>query len=197
MIREYKTLRSRKLVEQILAGEVGVIPTDTLYGLVGLVLQPETVERIYRLRRRDLKKPMIILIGSVKDLNKFGIKTNRWSEKFLKTYWPGAVSVVLPCKLKQFAYLHRGAGTLAFRLPNHVGLVKLLKQTGPLVAPSANWAGEPQAETVRAAQKYFGGEVDFYVNTGRLSGRSSTLVRLDENGRPEVLRQGSVRIKDS
>jgi len=195
MISVYKTLRSKTLTKQILAGGVGVVPTDTLYGLVGSALSPGIVERIYKLRRRDIKKPMIILISGMGDLKKFGIQPNQYTKKWLKRYWPGAVSVVLKCRGKKWTYLHRGGETLAFRRPKHISLIKLLKQTGPLVAPSANWAGEPQAETVRAAQKYFGGGVDFYVDVGKLAGKPSTLVRLDERGRPTVLRKGNVRIE--
>jgi len=192
-IRSYKTLRGRQLVQQLKAGKVGVIPTDTLYGLVGSALNQEVVERIYRLRRRDTKKPMIILIGGIAELKKFGIKPDQITLKFLKRYWPGEVSVVLRCPSKRWAYLHRGGGTLAFRWPKSTALEKLLRQTGPLVAPSANWAGEPPAATVKQAQKYFSGEMDFYVNTGKLTGKPSTVVRL-AGGKPQILREGDVKI---
>lgn len=195
MVPIYKTLRSAKLAQQISVGEVGIIPTDTLYGIVGSALNPETVERIYKLRRRDLKKPMIILISSIDDLKDFGVRLNHRSKKFLTEYWPGSVSVVLPCRGKKFAYLHRGGETLAFRWPKYSALIKLLEKTGPIVAPTANWAGEPPATNIRAAQKYFSGAVDYYVDIGKLVGRPSTLVKLDDNGIPEILREGSVRIK--
>lgn len=193
MIQTYKSLRSGKLAKQILAGEIGVMPSDTLYGLMGSALKPATVERIYELRRRDKNKPMIVLIGGMADLKKLGIAVDAQAKKFLRQYWPGKVSVVLKCAGKKWQYLHRGGGTLAVRWPESKSLEKLLQATGPLVAPSANWAGEPAAETVRAAQKYFGGGVDFYVNVGRLSGKPSTLVSLVGRS-PKVLRKGSVRI---
>jgi L-threonylcarbamoyladenylate synthase len=195
MVVIYKILGSKILVNRLKRGEVGVIPTDTLYGLVGSALNPATVERIYKLRRRDTKKPMIILISSIEDLAKFGIRLNKQSKAFLETYWPGAVSVVLPCHSKKFAYLHRGGKTLAFRFPKYPSLLRLLRQTGPLVAPSANWAGEPSAEIIRTARKYFSEEIEFYVDVGKLSGKPSTLVGLDKRGGWKVLREGSVSIK--
>jgi L-threonylcarbamoyladenylate synthase len=195
MISMYKTLRPKALAAQILAGEVGVIPTDTLYGIVGSALNPVTVEKIYKLRRRDVNKPMIVLVGSVDDLGILGIRINKFMRDFLQQYWPGAISIVLPCRSKKLAYLHRGGETLAVRLPKYPELVKLLKITGPVVAPSANWAGEPPAATVRMAQKYFPGDLDFCVDVGKLNGKPSTLVKLDSAGRPEVIREGSVRIK--
>ena len=111
----------------------------------------------------------------------------------LKRLWPGKVSAVLPCSDEQWAYLHRGTGTVAFRLPDDAGLRALLRETGPLVAPSANPQGEPPAKTIEDAEGYFGDTVDFYVDGGLLDGEPSTLVKI-ENGNIVVLRQGAVRI---
>jgi len=162
------------------AGGVGVLPTDTLYGLVGLARRPKTVQRIYRLKRRAPPKPFIILIDSLMDLNRFGTKINPQTRRVLTRLWPGPISVVLPSRRPK---------TLAFRMPRNKPLRRILKQTGPLVAPSANPEGKKPAETIKEAKKYFGGKVDFYLSAGkRLAGPPSTLVALDENGRITVLR---------
>jgi L-threonylcarbamoyladenylate synthase len=180
-------------------GGVGVLPTDTIYGIVGSALRPKTVERIYRLRKRNRKKPMLVLIGSMSDLNCFSATMTRHSGcggvsvDLLKKLWPGKVSIILPVPSKRFSYLHRGTKTIAFRLPAKKSLRALLKKTGPLVAPSANPEGKPPARTVAEAKKYFGGKIDFYVDGGQLAGKHSTLIRI-ERGRPVVLRQGAVRI---
>lgn len=75
------------IVEILRAGGVGVLPTDTIYGLVGSALKPKTVERIYRLRKRNRKKPMIILIGSMRDLSRFGVRPDRKTMRFLRAIW--------------------------------------------------------------------------------------------------------------
>lgn len=166
-----------KEVANILRKEgIGVLPTDTIYGIVGSALRLRTVERIYKLRKRNRKKPMIILIGSIADLQRFEVKVDIKTKKILKRFWPGKVSVILACQSKKFAYLHRGTKTLAFRLPAKKSLRKLLKQVGPLVAPSANIEGERPARTVAEARRYFGSRVDFYVDIGRLAGKPSKLV---------------------
>ena len=87
----------------------------------------------------------------------------------------------------------RGTGTIAFRMPDIPELRDLLVQTGPLIAPSANTEGEPPALTVGDAKKYFGDEVDFYVDAGKLESLPSTLITF-ENGEPVVLRQGAVSL---
>jgi len=185
-----------KIITPILKlGGIGVVPTDTLYGLVGSALNSEAVERIYRVRRRDLKKPMIVLISSLNDLKKFGIKLNLAQEKKLKEFWPGKVSVILECKGKKFEHLHRRKNSIAFRFPYDFELLKLLKKVGPLVAPSANRAGDEPATNFKEARAYFTDEVDFYVDGGKLKSKPSTLVELDKKGEIKVLREGAVKIR--
>lgn len=180
--------------EWLRAGGVGVIPTDTIYGLATPALNAKAVARVYKLRRRNPKKPFIILISSLTDLKKFGIKLDPMSAEFLKKHWPNAVSIVLPCSGKRFNYLHRGTKTLAFRYPGLKWLQGLIQKTGPLISTSANWEGKPPAQTIRAAKRYFGDEVDFYVDIGKRAVRPSTLISL-QRGVATVLRQGAVRIR--
>lgn len=168
-------------------GGVGVIPTDTIYGVVGSALDMKAVERIYRLRDRNRRKPMIILISSALDVRMFGVKLNPEIKKLLGRLWPGRVSVILKCISKRFAYLHRGTKTLAFRLPAKKFLRAFLKKTGPLVAPSANLEGKPPAQTIIEAWHYFGDRVDFYIDGGRLDRKPSKLVAMYE-GKDQVLR---------
>ena len=162
------------------SGGVGVMPTDTIYGIVGAALSKKAVLRIYKLRKRSLKKPMIILIASLLELKRFGILLDKTVRKQLEEFWPGRVSIILPCGLKKFRYLHRGTNTLAFRLPAKKDLRNFLRKTGPLVAPSANFEGKPPARALREAKRYFGNRVDFYIDAGRLNGSPSSLVKFEE-----------------
>lgn len=169
-------------------GGVGVIPTDTIYGIVGAASEKKTVERIYKLRRRNSEKPFIILISAIADLKKFGVKLDKYHQAFLKEAWPGPISVILSAPDKKLAYLHRGKKSLALRLPSEPALCALIKKTGPLVAPSANWEGERPARTIKEAQKFFGPDVEFYMDAGRIVSKASTLI--DFTGKePVVLRK--------
>lgn len=182
--------------EKIIKEEgVGILPTDTLYGVVGSAFSKKAVTRIYKLRKRNLKKPLIILIHALADIDLFGITPDAKDKKILRALWPGKVSVIVPCKRKKFAYLHRGTNALAFRVPASSALRRFLKKTGPLVAPSANPEGEPPAKTVAEAEKYFGNAVDFYINRGCLASQPSTLVAF-ENGRISVVRKGAFKISE-
>lgn len=196
MIYQLNTLTAEKLQqigEKLADGEVGVLPTDTIYGIVGSALKPATVEQIYRLRKRNPEKPMIILIGSLDQLKLFNVALTPDQTDFLKQHWPNPVSIILPVNDQKFEYLHRGKNSLAFRFPQPEWLQKLLNISGPLVAPSANFEGETSASTIEEAQSYFGDNISFYLGNGRLENPASTLVDLT-NGHPVVLRQGSVQL---
>lgn len=184
----------KKIIKTIFQGGVGVLPTDTLYGLVGSAFSKKAVARIYRLKKRNSKKPLIVLIESLSDLARFGVGPDKKMFKILQSIWPGKISVILPCRNKKFRYLHRGLNTIAFRLPALKNLRALLKKTGSLVAPSANLEGKPPAKTIREAKKYFGDAVDFYIDGGTLRSLPSTLIAI-QHGRVVVKRRGITSVK--
>lgn len=186
-------LGSGREIEILKNGGVGVIPTDTVYGIVALFSQKEAVERIYRLKGRDYKKPFVFLIASQADLKHFGISLGKTEKMVLDRLWPGPVSVVLACPSEDYKYLHRGLGSLAFRLSGNEDLTDFISKTGPLASTSVNPQGGEPAKSADEAKKHFGDKIDFYVDGGEIEGRSSTLVKLEKDGL-RVLRQGDYKI---
>ncbi len=181
------------LVEILKSGLVGVIPTDTIYGLVGRALQPEAVKKVFKLKNRSDGKGFIVLVSTAEDLKQFGVILSEKSLEILNKFWPGAVSVVLPVDSNKFDYLAAADGTIAFRCPDKKDLLDLLKETGPLVAPSANPEGQPPAKNIIEAKNYFADSVDFYEDGGELISAPSTLIRIKDD-KIEVLREGAVKI---
>lgn len=177
------------LADSLRAGAVAVIPTDTLYGLVALATDKEAVERVYALKKRTPTKPCIILISSIDELQIFGVSVDEDRLRVLNKYWPGPVSIILPCDKTTPEYLHRGTYTLAFRLPSDAGVLALVAASGPLIAPSANPEGLPPATTIDEAKAYFGDAVDVYIDGGVRSSKSSTLLIVDEAGEVTVVRR--------
>jgi len=174
------------------AGSIGVIPTDTVYGVVASAADEAAVRRLYALKHRE-HKPGTIIAASIDQLVALGLKARYL--KAVEQFWPGAVSVVIPCA--DLTYLHDGAGSLAVRIPGDKTIRDLLEQTGPLLTSSANDPGEPTATTVDAARNYFGDKVDFYIDGGNLSDRQpSTIIRIVDDA-IEVLRQGAVNVKEN
>ncbi len=175
-------------------GALGVLPTDTIYGLVARAADKAAAERLYVVKSRE-NKPGTIIASSLEQLEELGLK-HRYL-KAVEQFWPGALSVIIPCADPSLSYLHCGKMSLAVRIPADKELQELLKTTGPLLTSSVNHPGEPSAETVQQAKKYFGGEVDFYIDGGDLSGRQpSTIIRIVDDA-IEVLRQGAVKIDET
>lgn len=179
---------NKNLINVLKGGGVVVMPTDTLYGIVGSALNKSTVERIYTLKSRTLKKPCIILIGDINQLEFFSIILSEEQKNKIKEFWPGPVSIILDCLDDKFLYLHRGTKTLAFRLPVKNIVHDLLMEVGPLVAPSANPEDLPTADNIPKAKEYFGDAVDLYVDGGKITGKASKLIKLDKDGIITILR---------
>jgi L-threonylcarbamoyladenylate synthase len=183
------------LAKQInVPGTVGVIPTDTVYGLVARAADQAAVNRLYKLKDRE-NKPGTLVAANIGQLEELGLK-HRYL-KAVEEFWPGAVSVIIPVSDPGLSYLHQGKMSLAVRIPKDTRLQELLKETGPLLTSSANAPGKPTANTIEQAQQYFGDKVDFYENGGDLSDRKpSTVIRILDDA-IEVLRQGAVKIDDA
>jgi L-threonylcarbamoyladenylate synthase len=194
-------------------GAIGVIPTDTIYGICASTFNRKSVEKVYRLRKRNPNKPCIILISSFDDLRKFNVRLRSWQRKILEKLWPGKVSVVLSPRINadttqikadnknnryqrssvlnqrlSMDYLHRGTNSLAFRLPKDKLILNILKISGPIIAPSANWEGYEPAKNIREAKRYFGNKV-FYLDRGDLISKPSTLIDLRKK-KIKILREG-------
>ncbi len=187
----FNALTDPELAGLLQQGAVGVLPTDTLYGVVCRAADRASARRLQAVKQRD-GKPGTIIAASVEQLVELGLKRRYLTA--VKQYWPGAVSVIIPCG-PELDYLHLGAGGVAVRIPDHEGLRELLAATGPLLTSSANLTGRQPAATVSEAQNYFGDAVDFYVDGGDLSGSlPSTVIRIVDDA-VEVVRQGSVRVE--
>lgn len=189
MMKVYGSLL--EAVDDIRAGKVGVLPTDTLYGLVCAAANDTAVHRLHSLKRRE-GKPGTLIAASVDQLVNLGLK--RRYLVAVEQYWPGPISIEIP---HDITHIHRGTGRSAVRIPNSEELLLLLQQTGPLQTSSANLTGEPCATTLKEAQDYFGDAVDFYVDGGDLSGREpSTVMRIIDDA-VEVIREGAVKIDET
>lgn len=181
----FPDLTSPKLVEMINSGAIGVLLTDTLYGIVAKADNEAAVERVFAAKGRDPSKPPISLIADVSQLYDplpDGI------DPTIGGLWPGKNTVILPSPSAP-AWLVRGSNGASFRQPDSPLLQQLIRQTGPIIAPSANPEGRPPARSIGEAQAYFGENVDFYVDGGVAFGDApSSLFSMTADGDMEQLR---------
>lgn len=186
----FSALDDALLVNLLNSGAVGVIPTDTVYGLVARAADPDAVTRLYNLKHR-VRKPGTVIAGSIQQLLELGLES-----KYIiadQQFWPGPISVVIPHNIE---YMNQGIGSQPFRIPDDEELRKLLLKTGPLQTTSANHPTEEPAANIREAQSIFGELVDFYVDGGEQFERPpSTIIRIN-NGKVEVIREGAAIISE-
>lgn len=173
-------------------GEIAIIPTDTVYGVVARAADPRAVSRLYELKHRE-GKPGTLVAANINQLVDIGIKHHYLT--MAKELWPGAVSIVTPCD-ENLSYLHQGTGSLAIRIPDDARLLELLQQTGPLLTSSANQPGEPPATTITEAEAYFGAQVEWYEDGGFVNREPSTVIKI-VNNTIQVIRLGAVKFDES
>lgn len=187
----FRTITDPGLLMRLTEGAIGVMPTDTVWGVVCRAQDEQAAARLYAAKHRE-HKPGTLIAASVEQLVALGIPEHYAREG--EAWWPAPVSVILPAGPELF-YLHQGLESLACRVPADPDLRALLTQTGPLLTSSANQPGEPPATSQAEAQKYFGDSVDFYIDAPPAPPTApSTVVRVTPESGIEVLRQGAVTI---
>ncbi len=172
----------------ILRGDgVGVLLTDTVYGIVGRAASAKAATRVIEAKGRKFK-PGTLIAANIQQLIDLGLPADHI--KVCQHFWPGPVSVVIPAG-PELEYIHLGKNSIVVRIPDKPELVSLLETVGPLLTTSANLPDEPMINTIDDAQKLFGRRLNFYVDGGRLSAPvASTIISVDI----AVLRQGAVTI---
>ena len=180
----------RRISQLLKQGRVGVLPTDTIYGLSCITSSQKAVRRIHILKKRDKTKPFVILISKVTQLTSLGINTAEAGPAL--AYWPGPLTLV--CSASQApSWLSMGSAALAVRQPASDELRRLIDKTGPLISTSVNLQGSKPAANIKEAMNCFGEELDFYVDAGELTSLPSTIVRPAAGGL-EVIREGAIQV---
>src|SRR5437870_13403575 len=148
------------------AGELIVLPTDTLYGIGSDAFTPAAVTTMLAAKGRGRNLPPPVLVGTaraaaalVDDLGAFG-------QDLIDEFWPGALTWVFRANPTLLWDLGDTKGTVALRMPLHPVALEVLKQTGPLAVSSANRTGQPPATSVEAAQEQLGESVSVYLDGG-------------------------------
>lgn len=168
-------------------GAVALVPTETVYGLVAKVSDPEAYKRIFELKQRSSAKVLGWFVYDWRTLPQWGVCLEGLPEKLAEKYCPGPITIIAPCK---------DGSTLGFRSPDHPFLRDLLKLTGPLYQTSANLSGHPDPKDVESALAELSGAPDAAVDGGRLPDDASGSTVVDASGTAlKILRQGKLEIE--
>ena len=183
-----KNLLDTAVIEALRADKLVVAPTDTIYGLLARADSPRAVDELYRVRQRDRTKSCIILLGSANDIPGLTTKQRHIYDQ-LSCERPTTIAARVSPDV--MPHLVRTDATLAFRVvPSGTALSELIQCVGPLLAPSANPAGQPPAATINEAIAYFGDQVAVYVDSGEIKGvMPSRIIKFTDEGQLVALRQ--------
>ena len=171
------------------------IPTETVYGLAANAYSDMATSKIFRLKKRQKKNPLIVHYYSIEMLKKDCHINNNFI-KLKKKFCPGPITFVL--KLKKESKISKNVTnnkkTLAIRFPKHSLTRKLLKNLKyPLAAPSANISTKISPVSKKDVEEEFGKKIKFILDGGNSKiGLESTIVSLIN--KPQILRLGGLEI---
>lgn len=184
-------LLSERVKSVIGRGGVVAIPTETFYGLAVDPFKEEAVERLLRIKDRDRGKPVLVVIGALKQLEGLVESIPPAAKSLMQMFWPGPLTMIFPAKAMLPNSLTAGTGTVGIRLSSCGPLAELLKLVGPLTGTSANRADRPPARTAQIVEACLRGRVDLIVDAGPAPGGLPSTV-IDVRDPVRIVREGAV-----
>jgi L-threonylcarbamoyladenylate synthase len=186
----------QRALDCLLAGGIGALPAETVYGLAGRADRPDTVRRIFDAKGRPGHDPLIVHLAHAHQADTWAdLDAAPWVRPLIAAAWPGPLTLVLPSRGHAAAAVQGGLPTLALRVPSHPVFHHLLRQLAPLglAAPSANPFGRLSPTHAGHVLQSLGERIDFVLDAGPCPmGLESTVVGLDDDGEPVVLRFGAL-----
>ncbi|MGD0337043.1 MAG: L-threonylcarbamoyladenylate synthase [Candidatus Omnitrophota bacterium] len=169
-------------------GQLVIIPTETVYGIVANMLNKDTLNKLYEIKQRPLDKPFSVHIADKSQVEDFAKDIPPAAYKLMERFWPGPLTLVLKAK---------EGDTVGLRMPDNAAALKIIAEAGvPVVCPSANISGKPAPVTFADAIKDLEGLIDLALDSGdtKLKNESSVV---DLTVEPfKILRQGAIKEED-
>lgn len=183
----------REAGEVLRRGGLVAFPTETVYGLGGDALNPESSRKIYAAKGRPSDNPLIVHIARMEDLAAIVRQVPGEAALLARTFWPGPLTMILP-KAESVPYETTGGlETVAVRMPSHPVARRLIVWGGGYVAaPSANLSGRPSPTSAKYVIEDMNGRIDMILDGGEGDiGLESTIVDLTVSP-PQILRPGYI-----
>ncbi|MBX3134479.1 MAG: threonylcarbamoyl-AMP synthase [Gemmatimonadaceae bacterium] len=182
-----------RAAEVIRRGGLVAMPTETVYGLAGNALSPESIARIYAAKGRPAQNPLIAHVADAAQARSLAAEWPTMAQALAERFWPGPLTLVVRRKATVPAALSAGLDTFGVRVPDHPVALALIRACGlPLAAPSANRFTEVSPVTAAQVARGLGGAVDLILDAGHTRvGIESSVVDVS-GGRAVLLRPGSI-----
>lgn len=193
-LSESEQARSRAL-DALRAGDLVVVPTDTVYAMVANAFSPPATARLRAVKRRGGGTPVPVVVRSPRQVSGLVEHVPEAAERLMASYWPGPLTLVLAAAEGMTWDLGDTQGTVSLRMPAADFLLDLVAEIGPLACTGANRSGSPVATDVAGVRRQLVADVALYVDGGRREGPASTVVDVTRT-RADVLRPGAISEED-
>ena len=188
-----------KIKDALLNDGVVAFVTDTVWGLGCDIKSKKAAEKIYKIKHRDKKKPLILMSDEIYPLLKYVKPLSKTAHQLIKTYFPGALTLVLPKSNLTPDYITSGMNTVGIRIPNNPIFADICRciPSRVMATTSANLSFNPPALTYEETWNCFKHDVDYIAKDCGFcaKGTASTVVEVFEGG-IKILRQGNVKIRE-
>jgi len=183
----------QKAVDIVKSGGIVVYPTDTAFGIGCRIDNRAAVDRLFAIRKRPLTQATPVLVSSEDMALTYFINPSDIVRRFMKTYWPGALTIISQCDTNAIYSPIRGNGkTIGLRMPNNKTILEIIKRVGiPILGPSANFHGEATPYSMDDLSPDLVKLVDFVVSGECTVGQASTVVDCSVDPYT-IVRQGAV-----
>jgi L-threonylcarbamoyladenylate synthase len=179
--------------EVILSGGVVAVPTESFYGLGVNVMDENAIHRLMSIKKRPEKNPILILISSADELERYVVQVPPVAVKLIHHFWPGGLTLVFQGKENLSPLLTSSLGQIGVRLSSHpvpTGLVRLAGSA--ITGTSANVSGEPPCRSAAEVMNALGDGIDLVIDGGETpGGKASTVLDVTVQP-PEILREGMI-----
>ena len=189
-------INSQTALRNLESGLPVIFQTDTLPAIGCL---PKFAKIIYKFKKRDINKPLILMGSEHEQLIDYVHASARGDyEDIAAKYWPGALTIVIPVSKRDNAILTSSDFTLGLRIPNSYMAQTLIKKTGPLLTSSANISGFKGSTTAEGIALDFP-DVDILgpVPWEKASGKASTIISWEKSRNWKLIREGELLIKET
>jgi len=177
-------------------GGLVAFPTETVYGLGGDALNPDSSRKIYAAKGRPSDNPLIIHICRLEDIYRIVSDFPQKAQLLADEFWPGPLTMVLPKSDTVPRETTGGLDTVAVRMPvDPIALSFIDAAGGYVAAPSANVSGRPSPTSSRYVEEDMCGRIEMIIDGGDVEiGLESTIVDLTGDV-PMLLRPGGITLE--
>lgn len=184
--------RAKELLQN---GKVVGLPTETVYGLAGLIDKAEAIREIFRIKDRPSFDPLIVHIGHINQAKKLFLNWTPEIEQLACRFWPGPLTIVAEKTSSVSDTITAGLSKVGVRMPAHSFARWLARKAGPFAAPSANMFGKTSPSSASHVRREFGEKL-FVLDGGDCKiGIESTVVEI-EDGVLKIIRPGMISESD-